>query len=122
MTTQPRIDLARRRFLQATGAFSAGALFPALSAWIPEARAQATDYRALVCVFLYGGNDGNNMVVPYDDYAGYAAGRGGATGSDVAPIVYTASPASETMPGMASAALPAAVTSTMRPPQPLGVA
>ena len=22
------------------------------------------DYRALVCLFLYGGNDGNNMVVP----------------------------------------------------------
>jgi len=83
MTTQPRIDLARRRFLQATGAFSAGALFPALSAWIPEARAQATDYRALVCVFLYGGNDGNNMVVPYDDYGSYAAGRGSATGAAI---------------------------------------
>jgi uncharacterized protein (DUF1501 family) len=36
------------------------------------ARASTDDYRALVCVFLYGGNDGNNMVVPvdarYDDY------------------------------------------------------
>jgi putative ABC transport system permease protein len=28
-----------------------------------------------VCVFLYGGNDGNNTVVPYDDYANYATGR-----------------------------------------------
>jgi len=37
----------------------------------------AADYRALVCVFLYGGNDGNNMVVPYDapSYASYAATR-----------------------------------------------
>ena len=32
-----------------------------------RARATTTDdYRALVCVFLYGGNDGNNMVVPVD--------------------------------------------------------
>ena len=66
----------RRDFLCATGAFSAGALFPALAAWTPAAHAQAADYRALVCVFLYGGNDGNNMVVPYDDYASYAASRG----------------------------------------------
>ncbi len=37
----------------------------------------ATDFKALVCVFLYGGNDGNNMVVPYDapSYASYAATR-----------------------------------------------
>ena len=27
-----------------------------------------TDYRALVCVFLDGGNDSNNMVVPTDSY------------------------------------------------------
>ena len=38
-----------------------------------------TDYKALVCVFLYGGNDSNNMLVPYDptDYASYAAVRQG---------------------------------------------
>ena len=34
------------------------------------------DYRALVCVFLAGGNDGNNTVIPYDDYAAYQAVRG----------------------------------------------
>ena len=36
------------------------------------------DYKALVCVFLYGGNDSNNLLVPRSgsDYAGYAAGRG----------------------------------------------
>ena len=75
------IDSARRRFLGVGGAFSAGALFPALAAWAPPAMAQSADYRALVCVFLYGGNDGNNTIVPYDDYASYAAGRGGATGA-----------------------------------------
>ncbi len=37
-----------------------------------------SDYRALVCVFLYGGNDGNNLVVPTSsaDYQAYAATRG----------------------------------------------
>ena len=36
------------------------------------------DYKALVCVFLFGGNDGNNMVIPYGvaDHATYAKGRG----------------------------------------------
>lgn len=37
-----------------------------------------TDYKALVCVFLGGGNDANNWIVPMDNttYAQYAAGRG----------------------------------------------
>jgi uncharacterized protein (DUF1501 family) len=40
-----------------------------------NAFAQAPDYRALVCIFLFGGNDSDNMVIPYDDYATYAAVR-----------------------------------------------
>lgn len=28
----------------------------------------AADYKALVCIFLNGGSDCNNMVIPYDDY------------------------------------------------------
>lgn len=37
------------------------------------------DYKALVCVFLNGGNDSNNMVVPKyaEGYAQYTAARGG---------------------------------------------
>ncbi len=37
-----------------------------------------TDYKALVCIFLYGGNDANNMVIPFDTkgYANYASLRG----------------------------------------------
>src|SRR6185369_16391217 len=31
---------------------------------------QGVDYRALVCVFLNGGNDGNNMLVSLDQYDG----------------------------------------------------
>ncbi len=36
-------------------------------------------YKALVCIFLNGGNDGNNMVIPYDDtyYNPYSAARPG---------------------------------------------
>lgn len=66
------IAATRRGFLRAMGA---GAVFPALAAWTGRASAQAAAYRAIVCVYLYGGNDGNNMVVPYDDYGNYAAGR-----------------------------------------------
>jgi uncharacterized protein (DUF1501 family) len=37
-----------------------------------------TDYKALVCVFLFGGNDANNTLVPFDTtgYANYAKIRG----------------------------------------------
>jgi uncharacterized protein (DUF1501 family) len=40
------------------------------------------DYKALVCVFLDGGNDGHNSVIPnYDEgYNQYAAARGGTFG------------------------------------------
>ena len=32
------------------------------------------NYKALVCIFLFGGNDSGNMLIPYD-YATYAAVR-----------------------------------------------
>src|SRR5207237_4491892 len=36
----------------------------------------ATDYKALVCVFLSGGSDCNNMIVPLDaEYAAYSSVR-----------------------------------------------
>lgn len=39
--------------------------------------AEAADYKALVCVFLFGGNDGNNTLIPLDSqgYGQYAAIR-----------------------------------------------
>jgi len=42
-----------------------------------HALAQGSGYKALVCVFLAGGNDGNNLVVPADTtgYAAYSAVR-----------------------------------------------
>jgi uncharacterized protein (DUF1501 family) len=38
----------------------------------------ATDYKALVCVFLFGGNDANNTLIQFDTagYANYAGIRG----------------------------------------------
>lgn len=69
--------LDRRRWLKWGGASVAGALGAGtLSALLQKpVQAQANSYRALVCVFLYGGNDGQNMVVPtdltrYNQYAG----------------------------------------------------
>ena len=61
----------RRAFLRRTGqlAMTGTALPFALNlAAIGEAAAfDATDYKALVCVFMYGGNDYANTVVTYDD-------------------------------------------------------
>ena len=44
-----------------------------------NALAQTTnDYKALVCIFLFGGNDSNNVLIPFDTagYANYANLRG----------------------------------------------
>jgi uncharacterized protein (DUF1501 family) len=71
----------RREFMRRTTGLSiAGAATPwAINlAAISEAAAQsATDYKALVCVFLHGGNDFANTVIPFDagGYADYAAIR-----------------------------------------------
>ncbi len=43
----------------------------------PTAAGVSSDYKALVCLFLQGGNDANNLIIPSDttDYAAYAAAR-----------------------------------------------
>ena len=71
---------SRRDFLKNTGyALSVSALMAsfktlgATSAVLPSAASNS--YQALVCVFLYGGNDGNNMLIPYDAYTDYNAVR-----------------------------------------------
>ena len=70
---------SRRAFLQRASALSlAGVATPwAVNlAVIGEAAAStAADYKALVCVFLYGGNDYGNTLVPYDA-ASYALYQG----------------------------------------------
>lgn len=86
-------DLSRRKFVGAccaavgaTGMLSAMAQLRLIGAvanangTTPAAATGAlqSDFKALVCLFLAGGNDANNLVVPTDNstYAAYATGRG----------------------------------------------
>jgi uncharacterized protein (DUF1501 family) len=70
-------NASRRAFLKRASALSvAGVAAPwalNLAAMAEAAAATATDYKAIVCVFLYGGNDYANTLVPYDanSYATY---------------------------------------------------
>lgn len=84
----------RRSFLKSTAALSLGAA-AGFAGDLSRFNAFAADtggYRALVCVFLFGGMDGHDTVLPYDtfnynQYAGirssllneYAAREGGST-------------------------------------------
>ena len=70
----------RRRFMKmmaaAAGTPMMGSLMQAAYAAGPY-----NDYRALVCVFLFGGSDAHNMIIPLNpgvggEYDKYAAGRG----------------------------------------------
>ena len=92
----PNFDPNRRKFLgaccaavSATGMLSTLAQLRMMGAVAssdngpatpPRASALPPDYKALVCLFLAGGNDANNMIVPFDTagYSAYAsaAGRG----------------------------------------------
>ncbi len=75
------MSFTRREFLKSCGrGVSSAAMLTALSYAAREnAYAQGQDYRALVCIFLEGGNDGWNTMVPLDQaaYNTYASGRGG---------------------------------------------
>lgn len=63
-------NASRREFLRRTGALSlAASAAPwalSLAAMGEAAAATASDYKALVCIFLYGGNDYANTLVAYD--------------------------------------------------------
>jgi len=77
--THPSHPFGRRKFLGAGGALAAALGTGSLASLLLAPRhAWAADYKALVCIFLYGGNDGMNMVVPTDTprYDAYAAVRG----------------------------------------------
>jgi uncharacterized protein (DUF1501 family) len=80
------MNIRRRSFIRYASLAAAGNLagmrpFGALNALA----ATTPDYKALVCIFLYGGNDANNTVIPYDTkgYGNYAALRT-AGGSSIA--------------------------------------
>ena len=81
-------NFSRRNFLRlgASGSMLAGLGHLNFS----EAAQSATDYKALVCVFLFGGADGHNTVIPQSqsEYAAYVSKRGGLalSGTQLLPI------------------------------------
>lgn len=73
------MPMTRRRFLKGATSTAATGLVP-ISLSIPVSSAFANEqggYKALVCLFLHGGNDSFNMIVPTDsdNYAKYQTAR-----------------------------------------------
>jgi uncharacterized protein (DUF1501 family) len=68
---RPAVNVSRRAFLQQGSALIAAGITAPIAlnlAAISEASAAtAADYKAIVCIFLGGGNDNFNSVVPYDN-------------------------------------------------------
>ena len=81
MNSKDGMTASRRAFLKRASSLSiAGIAAPwalNLAAMAEASAATATDYKALVCVFLYGGNDYANTLVPYDtgSYSQYQLAR-----------------------------------------------
>ena len=75
-------NASRRHFLRTlSGLAATGATRPiavALAAMASATAQAATDYRAVVCIYMGGGNDHLSTIVPYDSasYAAYANARG----------------------------------------------
>lgn len=69
--------ISRRNFLGMTASFGTLAALSNFSALSADAQT-SNDYKALVCVFLFGGNDGHNTVVPLSggEYSAYQNLRG----------------------------------------------
>jgi uncharacterized protein (DUF1501 family) len=70
---------SRRRFLGGGAALASALGLGSLASLAGSGAAAATDdYKALVCLFMFGGNDGQNMVPPYDTtrHAAYVTSRG----------------------------------------------
>ncbi len=82
----PNLLTSRRSFLRGSACAGAGAVSVSMLSTLMGLRqlnaaagdSDPDDYKSLVCVFLYGGNDAANTLVPTSDgaYADYAAGRG----------------------------------------------
>jgi uncharacterized protein (DUF1501 family) len=85
---------SRRAFIR-IGAATVGSLALRPLGLLPALAQSGGDYRALVCVFLFGGNDSNNSVVPMDDvsYQAYQSLRANLalTGSNLTPSVMSVS-------------------------------
>jgi uncharacterized protein (DUF1501 family) len=86
-------ELHRRAFLKRTaqlGAMGAAAPFALNMSMVSDAAAftGTGGYQALVCVFLLGGNDHDDTLIPYDDtnYNLYSTIRGGGAGQTAGGI------------------------------------
>src|SRR5580658_5750120 len=66
---------SRRGFIR-VGAATVGSLALRPFGLLPALAQSGPDYRALVCVFLYGGNDSNNTIIPMNSYSAYQSIRG----------------------------------------------
>jgi uncharacterized protein (DUF1501 family) len=86
--------LSRRGFVR-VGAATVGSLALRPFGALPALAQSGGDYRALVCVFLFGGNDSNNTVIPMDDtnFQAYTSIRGSLAlpASALTPTVYSVS-------------------------------
>jgi uncharacterized protein (DUF1501 family) len=70
---------SRRKFLRSAGYAGALSMLGPYNGLVCNAQASSSsDYKAIVCLFLYGGNDSNNVLIPTDPigYSAYAQGRG----------------------------------------------
>jgi len=79
----------RRKFIKAAAAGGVAYAFGRTAGTIHAQMAGTggfADYKALVCLFLFGGNDSWNMVVPTStaEYNAYSRSRGGGTSSSLA--------------------------------------
>ncbi|MCX6953778.1 MAG: DUF1501 domain-containing protein [Verrucomicrobia bacterium] len=70
--------LSRRSFLQKTALLAAATGLGRVGLLNARAQTVPSDYKALICVFMLGGNDGHNMLVPLTGaaLANYKAARG----------------------------------------------
>src|SRR5271157_394752 len=76
-------DISRRDFIRRAACAAVGTV--AMTSAIRDlrfmnaavAQSNITDYKALVCIFLQGGNDSNNLIIPTipSEYNNYAAIR-----------------------------------------------
>jgi uncharacterized protein (DUF1501 family) len=129
----PRIT--RRGFLRTSCCGAAGVAAGVAAAslnrfGLMSAYAQGADYKALVCVFLFGGNDANNMIIPYDTsgYTNYAQLRANLAlpQADLLPIQpkslgspYAFHPKFAAMQNLFTGGQLAAVVNTGNLPQPM---
>lgn len=84
--------LSRRGFVKVGAASVASVALRPFGLLPALAQSNSSDYRALVCVFLFGGNDSNNMIIPVDDanFKAYTSIRGSLalTAAELTPTVY----------------------------------